>query len=260
MRKTVFANEEFYHIFNRGVDKREVFLDEEDYLRFLTCLREFNRSDAIGSLYAKSFKDKRAKQRENLEAKPPIGGLASKFSSLDQPLVEINVYCLNPNHYHLMLKQLSEDGIRKFMQKIGTAYTMYFNKKYDRSGSLFQGPFKAIHIDSNEYLLHLSVYINRNYFIHGYAGCDISEAKPPIGGLASEISPSEWKYCSAADYLGQRNGTLCKKEIILDQFSGRGSSNPTKGVELPVSSYAEFLEANADYFKEKKELEKYILE
>ncbi len=78
MRKTVFANGEYYHIYNRGVDKREVFLDEEDYLRFLTCLREFNRQEAIGSLYSQSFKNKKFGQGENLEAKPPIGGLASK--------------------------------------------------------------------------------------------------------------------------------------------------------------------------------------
>ena len=250
MRKTVFANEQYYHLYNRGVDKREVFLDEEDFLRFLTCLREFNRQEAIGSLYEKNLREKRN------GSSAPIRG-----AELPGPaLVEIVAYCLNPNHYHLILKQNSEKGIERFMHKLSTGYTNYFNKKYKRSGALFQGRFKAIHIDSNEYLLHLSVYVNRNYFIHGYDESKILEAKPPRGGLASKISQNEWKYCSAPDYLGKRLGTLCKKEIILNQFSGRVSSTPTQGVELPVSIYAEFLEANANYFKDKKDLEKYILE
>ncbi len=118
------------------------------------------------------------------------------------------------------------------MHKIGTAYPMYFNKKNERSGALFQGRFKAIHVDSNDYLLYLSAYVNRNYFIHGYHG---------------EISQGEWKYCSALDYLGKRNGTLCKKGVILDQFRN-------------VKDYEIFLNDNALHLKEKKELEKYLLE
>jgi putative transposase len=212
MRKTVFANEQYYHIYNRGVDKREVFLDEEDYLRFLTCLREFNNE---------LIREAREARRKFSELSSGAPELSSENFSLEevQPLVEIIVYCLNPNHYHLMLKQLVENGIKIFMHKLGTGYTNYFNKKYNRSGSLFQGPFKAIHIDSNEYLPHLSVYINKNYFIHGYDKSKFLEAKPPLGGLASKNSPSEWKYCSVLDYLGKRNGTLCKKEVILDQFA-----------------------------------------
>jgi len=75
-------------------------------------------------------------------------------------LVDVVCYCLNSNHYHMILKQKSNDGIKKFMHKLGTSYTMYFNKKLKRSGSLFQGKFKSIHIDSNEYLLYLSAYVN----------------------------------------------------------------------------------------------------
>ncbi len=227
MRKTTFANGEFYHIYNRGVDKREVFLAEADYERFLICLREFNRIEAIGSLYEKSFK-----KVEHLGTKSPLGDLVPKC----EPLVEIVAYCLNPNHFHLILKQISEKGISKFMLKVSTGHTTYFNKKYKRSGSLFQGPFKAIQIDSNDYLLYLSAYVNRNYFIHNLG------TKSP-----SEISQGEWKYCSALDYLGKRNGNLCNKSAILDQFRS-------------VNDYEIFLNDNAVYLKEKKELEKYLLE
>jgi putative transposase len=87
-------------------------------------------------------------------------------------LVEINAYCLNQNHFHLIVKQLRSGGISEFMQKIGTGHTMYFNKKYNRSGSLFQGTFKSTHINSNELLLYLSVYVNANHRIHGYPDKD----------------------------------------------------------------------------------------
>lgn len=115
------------------------------------------------------------------------------------------------------------------MHKIGTGYTNYFNKKYKRSGSLFQGPFKSIHIDSNEYLLYLSAYVNKNNFIHGYNLVD-------------------WKYSSLLDYLGKRAGTLCNKESIMVQFNN------------DIERYKEFLENNALYLKEKKESTKYLLE
>ncbi len=230
MRKTTFANGEYYHIYNRGVDKREVFLDEADFERFLICLREFNCVEAVGGLYEKYLRDKRMHNKSGVES-----GGSNSIMEVEPPLsqlVEIVCYCLSPNHYHFILKQLVDDGIKKFMHKIGTAYPMYFNKKNERSGALFQGRFKAIHVDSNDYLLYLSAYVNRNYFIHGYHG---------------EISQGEWKYCSALDYLGKRNGTLCKKGVILDQFRN-------------VKDYEIFLNDNALHLKEKKELEKYLLE
>ncbi|MFA7209806.1 MAG: transposase [Parcubacteria group bacterium] len=220
MRKTEFANGEYYHIYNRGVDKREVFLGEEDYLRFLTSMREFNRVDPIGSLYEKYLDE------EKRGLSPHKGDLVP-FATV--PLVEIVCYCLNPNHYHLILKQLSEGGISKFMLKLSSGYSSYFNKKNKRSGSLFQGPFKSVHIDSNEYLLYLSAYVNKNNFIHGYNKND------------------NWPYSSLLDYLGERNGKLINKEIILGQFKS-------------ADEYKEFLESNALYMREKKELAGYLIE
>ncbi len=143
-------------------------------------------------------------------------------------LVNIIAYCLNPNHYHFILEQKEDEGIKIFMHKIGTGYTNYFNKKYDRTGSLFQGRFKATYVDSNKYLLHLSSYINQNYFIHGYGD-------------------EPWEYSSVLDYIGRRKGTLCSKEIILNQSNS-------------FQEYKNFMEENKFYFKDKKELRKYILE
>lgn len=216
MRKVVFAIGEYYHIYNRGVDKRDVFLDENDYLRFLKNLREFNNN---------LIREERLRIRNNLKSEFDF---VSESNSEEQ-FAEIIAYCLNPNHYHLILKQNSEKGIEKFMQKVGTGYTNYFNKKYERSGALFQGKFKAISIDSNEYLLYLSAYVNRNNFIHGYGN-----------------NSKEWKYCSAPDYLGKRNGTLCNKNIILDQFR--------------KTEYEDFLDKNAQHLKENKEFAHYCIE
>ena len=221
MRKTIFANGEYYHIYNRGVDKRSVFLNEKDYDRFLVCLQEFNRPDPIGSLYEKHIRDEKG-------SSTPMGVELPK-------LVEIIAYCLNSNHYHLILKQISEKGVEKFMHKVSTGYTNYFNRKCERSGALFQGRFKSIHVDSNEYLLYLSAYVNRNNFIHSY---NSKGSSTPLG--------EEWKYCSAADYIGKRNGTLCNKSIILDQFKD--------------GEYEEFLDKNAQHLKEKKDFARYCLE
>jgi len=219
-----FANEEFYHIYNRGVDKREIFLDDFDYVRFLKSMREFNVIKPIGSLYEKNFRDREAAPG----VRPPIGGRTPKSHSSSN-LVQIIAYCLNPNHYHIILKQNRDGGISEFMKRVGGGYTGYFNKKYKRSGSLFQGRFKAIHIDSNEYLLYLSAYVNKNNFIHQYQNKD------------------DWKYSSWLDYVGKRNGNLCKKELILNQFKNK-------------KEYQEFVDKTSLYLKDKKEMEKYLLE
>lgn len=222
MRKTEFKNGQCYHILNRGVDKRNVFLNNNDYVRFITGMSEFNND----STYEQRTYERNLRLRE-LSSKTWEPGSFS-WDGMEK-LVDIVCYCANPNHYHFILKQLKKDGIKIFMHKIGTGYTNYFNKKYKRAGSLFQGPFKAIHIDSNEYLLYLSAYVNKNNFIHGYN------------------KKGDWKYSSLLDYLGKRDGKLCNKKMILGQFKN-------------IEEYAKFMEVNALYLKEKKEMAKYILE
>lgn len=189
IRKVQFATGEYYHIFNRGVDKRDVFLDEENFGRFFESMRDFNALEPIGSLHEHRFRK---------------AGLEKEFGP-PEPLVHIICYCLNPNHYHFLLEQVADRGVERFMQRIGTGYTKYFNAKYQRSGSLFQGKFKAAHIDSNEYLLHVSAYINLNDKVHK---------------LGSKASKSSW-----GEYLGQISGhdSLCKKDIILRQFKDRAA-------------------------------------
>jgi REP element-mobilizing transposase RayT len=134
---------ETYHVFNRGVDKRNVFLDKYDYVRFYQTLDYFNSINPIINLrLSKSVRDKK-------------------------PLVEIVAYSFLPNHYHLILRQLEDGGISEFMRRIGTGYTSYFNEKYSRSGALFQGVFKRVHVSSEEQLQYLFAYVNENHTVHG---------------------------------------------------------------------------------------------
>lgn len=183
MRKTLFAENEFYHIYNRGTDKRDIFIDNEDHARFLLGMKEFNVLNPIGSIYENSF----TKQ------------LSGHKISKQRPLVKFIAFCCNPNHYHFILQQIAEKGIEKFMHRLGTGYTKYFNNKYKRNGVLFQGKFKAVHIDSNEYLLHLSAYANLNHLVHQ---------------LGSSASKSSWN-----EYTKQKNNPVCDARIILNQFN-----------------------------------------
>lgn len=221
MRKTPFATGEYYHVYNRGIDKRNIFSNRDDLERFLQSMAEFNTLEPIGSLYENSFVDQ-------------LGSEASK--SPKETLVRFVAYCLNPNHYHFLIEQVAEKGIEKFMQRLGTGYTKYFNNKFHRSGSLFQGVFKSIHVDSNEYLLHISAYVNLNNRVH------------QLGSEASKLvqSRSSWE-----EYMGEVKNGLCRKDIILDQFKNK-------------KDYQEFaesaLESILERKEEMKEMEKYLLE
>ncbi|MFA6306187.1 MAG: transposase [Patescibacteria group bacterium] len=160
----MFNSDYYYHIYNRGVEKRRVFLDKSDYQRFLLSLEEFNRLEPVGSLYDLGKRNKRnsiPNKRNSIPLKE------SNSSNSSAPLVDVICYCLNPNHFHLLVKQKIESGISKFIHKLSLGYTNYFNNKYSRSGALFQGKYKRKEIKTEGGLLKLSVYINCNAEIHG---------------------------------------------------------------------------------------------
>lgn len=185
IRKVEFATENFYHIYNRGVEKRTIFEGYFDTKRFFQSMILFNSVEPIGSIYEHAFP------------------LSKNKKIKSEPLVGIVAYCLNPNHFHLILTPKVDKGIQTFMHRLGTGYTMYFNEKYKRDGSLFQGVFKATHIDSNEYLLHVSVYVNLNDRIH------------QLGGEASKLVKSSWN-----EYTSKDAGDIgiCERDIIIGQF------------------------------------------
>src|SRR4030042_3661942 len=146
MRKTELAKGEYYHVYNRGVDKRNIFEDESDYYRFFSSLILLNDiEDGLIDKYRNYLRS---------EPKTKPSGFRKLGLRQERPLVDFVAYCLNPNHYHLIIQQLGKDGIKNFMYRLGTSYTMYFNKKYNRSGSLFPGPFKARDIKDNGTLFY----------------------------------------------------------------------------------------------------------
>lgn len=144
-RKIKFEINEWYHCYSRGVDKRTVFEDKADYIRFIELLYLAN--------------DRSPLRRDDIS-----GHSAEQIFSRErtEPLVAIGAYALMPNHYHFLIKEINEGGLSTFMQKVGTAYTMYFNQKYERSGNLFVKPFRARHVANDKYFQHIVNYIHLN--------------------------------------------------------------------------------------------------
>ena len=203
MQRFQLVNSEFYHIYNRGVDKRRIFLDEKDYEKFYLNLLKDNN-------------DLSYMERESHEND-------LSFFKKQEHLVQIVAYSLLPNHFHLLLKQLKDRGIEYFIQKVCTSYAVYFNRKYNRSGTLFQGRYKAIRVDNDRYLTWLSAYINSNVEIHG-----IDKA-------------FSYKWSSLKYFLGERKIDIVKGVgIILSQFK-------------TIEDYRDFLE---EVIKESKEIKK----
>lgn len=149
-RRTPLFEGETYHVFNRGAHKLPIFMDETDYVRFQILLLLANHSGSIdvGNVLRKYQGPSLVKLFE--EERP------------DQNLVEVLAYSLMPNHFHLVLRQKSLDGISLFMRKLGTAYSMYFNLKHDHSGTLFQGRFKSSHIATDPYFYWIFTYVHLN--------------------------------------------------------------------------------------------------
>lgn len=146
-RKISFSVDEYYHIFNRGNDKRNIFLGPRDYSRFLVLLYLCNSTKAV-----------------NIRDNFPKGVSFGEIMNFDrgETLVNIGAYCLMPNHFHLLIHEKKEDGLTKFMGKLSTGYSMYFNRKNKRTGKLFEGVFRAVHLAQDEHLRYLFAYIHLN--------------------------------------------------------------------------------------------------
>lgn len=203
-RKTPFAPDEYYHIYNRGTDKREIFLGPRDYDRFSQLLYLCNGQ------------------------KPVSVREASKGRSFEcdrgDTIVNIGAYCLMPNHFHLLIKEKEEGGISTFMKKLATGYSMYFNIKNERSGSLFQGRFKSKHIEEDEYLKYLFAYIHLN-------PVKIVEPIWKDKGVNDKNKVkqflSQYHYSSYLDYLDRgknRDQTpILARDVFPDYFEGGNS-------------------------------------
>ena len=145
-RIKTYVENSFYHIYNRGVEKRIIFQDDQDYRVFLYYLKLYlSPPESVKSLQKKG---------QSFIIKPRQRPLNNFYNEIN-----LLAYCLMPNHFHLLLKQKPANGIEKFMRSFGTKYVQYFNKRYRRIGPLFQGTYKGVLIETDEQLLHLSRYL-----------------------------------------------------------------------------------------------------
>lgn len=149
MRKVPLVTGEYYHVYNRGVDRRCTFEDGVDYGKLYQSLYLFNDANYRNTGHEQYFNETLLAAHEVLQDER-------------NPYVSVLSYCLMPNHFHLMLLQRQDGGISKFLHKLGIAYTQHFNKRYDRTGSLFKSTFKVVHVENDAQLLHLPRYVHCN--------------------------------------------------------------------------------------------------
>lgn len=201
-RKISFTEGEYYHIYCRGVEKRNIFLDDKDRNRFQSLLFLCNGTNPV--IYKL------------------VQGSTLYRTDVGEKIVAIGAYKLMPNHIHLLVKEISEGGITEFMRKINTAYSMYFNKKYERVGPLFQGTFGAQHIVQDEHLKYLFAYIHLNLIKliePKWKDNGIKDFKRAMKYLDSYIFSSYLSYCGE---LSEEGNILSKKEFP-DYFSEKYS-------------------------------------
>lgn len=183
-----------YHIYNRGVEKRIIFKDAQDYKVFLNYLREYLTDP---------------------ESTPKLQGRTLQLRIKNYfAEIELLAFCLMPNHFHMIIKQKDKNSIKKFTQSLFTRYSMYFNKKYDRVGSLFQSKYKATNAINEDYLLDLTKYIHLN----------------PVKNLINA-------YSSYSDYLGLTNTVWLNTKIVMDKFN-----NNHFILHHKIKSYKDFVE------------------
>lgn len=177
-----FVNGQYYHIYNRGVEKRRIFEKSWDYSRLIKTMQYYQLLGPKPRL-----------------SKFLLGSIFEPDSS--KKIVDVICYCLMPNHFHFLIKQLRDVGITEFISKLSNSYTKYYNIKYRRVGPLLQGEFKAVLIESDEQLLHVSRYIHLN---------------PIASNLVKDLRDYRWS--SYPEYIGIRKDSLCAKEEILSFF------------------------------------------
>lgn len=196
MRKVILATGHLYHIYNRGVDKREIFSDYSYYSRFISTLKHYLKYNYPYSLLKRRLENARSPSEKQSIL------LQLETRRVKSP-VEIVSFCLMPNHYHLTLKQSIKNGISKFMHRIGIAYTTYFNIRKDRTGRLFEAAYKAVMIDSDEQLFHLTRYQHIN---------------PHSLDLATPKELIEYPWSSLSTYLGGGQFPFIKPKIVMSAF------------------------------------------
>ena len=220
-RLTPLVTDFYYHVFNRGVNKRRIFLNKRDHQRAINLARFYRYLNypIRFSKFLLLHRDQRKEIWQRLEK--------------DEKFVDVLSYCLMPNHFHFLVKQNVDNGVSKFMSNFENSYTKYFNIKNSRVGPLLQGPFKAVKIDSEEQLLHVSRYIHLNPY-----------SSAVVGSLNDLIN---YPWSSFPEYISGVEFNFCQKDLLLSQFKNQ-------------DSYKVFVFDNADYQKTLEDVKHLTLE
>lgn len=195
-RRTPFAVGEWYHCFNRGIDKRVTFESDSDCRRFIQLLYLANDTKPVerGNFWHVKHEDVLRLRRES-------------------PIVSIGAYCLMRNHYHILMQETIEGGISRFMQKLGTGYSMYFNEKKRRIGNVFIKPFRSRHVGSDPYLRRVTQYIHLN-------PAELFERRWKKGYVKEmanlELALKKYSFSSMPDYYGalRVEGSILNREAL----------------------------------------------
>lgn len=198
MRREDLAVDEYYHIYNRGVNKQNIFKDDRDRIRFLFLILYFQSEinfPKISRFVSNFVKHRMFDIPKDLENK-----IVSKR------FVELISFCLMPNHFHLIIKESKEGGTGKYMQRVLNSYTKYFNTRHGTSGHLFQGAYRHVYVRDNNQLLYLSAYVHQN----------------PRDLIEWRNKKNEFFWSSYQDYVkNNRWGKILENEIILGQFKNK---------------------------------------
>lgn len=213
---------EFYHIFNRGINKQPIFLTTKDYFRAIEVLEFY--SFATAKLRFSKFLLLPQEERRRLW---------EKLRKEGEKLVEFISFSLMPNHFHFLLVQRQESGISKFMRYLQDSYTRYFNTRHKKFGPILQGQFRAVRVEDENQLLHLSRYIHLN----PYSSFVVKDPK--------QLETYPWS--SLPEYLGRTKTNICNKQIILSNFKS-------------LQDHQKFIFDQADYQRRLEEIKYLLLE
>ena len=181
-----YSGSTYYHVYNRGVAKQDIFLDNQDYKIFLSYLKIYLTPVDLQRLSSQ------------VKSLAPSKKLKNYFQE-----IKLHAYCLMPNHFHLFVFQEESDSMTDFMRSLGTKYSKYFNKKYKREGPVFQSRYKAVLVQNENQFIYLSKYIHRN----------------PLDILPTGTVLADYKYSSYQNYLGRFYQAWVDKTEILSYFS-----------------------------------------
>lgn len=230
IKRPQLANGEIYHIVIRAIENLKLFRDQKDYFRMIHDLFIFNNEAPALSSYRNTIN----RSRTVLDSLP--GDRTQR-----KLLMEILAFCLMPNHLHLLVRQLRDGGISKFMRKIGAGYAGYYNQKYKRSGHLFQGKYRIVHIKDDKQLITVFVYIHTNpvalvvpgWKEKGIRGKELKRALKTI---------ENYRWSSYPDYLGKRNfPSLTSREFLVKELGG------VKECQRFVNDWLQFKKELADF-------------